>query len=257
MTPIYEVNFRAVNNNNLHTELLGFENIKTAGYFEPGWNMNLLFHDIFEHFFEDSKYFKTSQLSQAGECVALGIREYFVNNSSLVDRFAAFNKYRGNEWNTWNTILGQISDTLEGNTQYPNDFNYSHLDIWQKENNFEGVASYYNDLFKVPDHLLDEAETAFSYGYFLGEYLFSDMLYIINDFCENLNLFLDKLCFNNQEMYDLFEMDIDNELLNVKIYKNNIVANFGGIIISSKQDQRTVLKAIKQFENKFNYQYEY
>lgn len=197
----YNVTLKLTNNHDSH--MCGFAVNDT---FEPGYGINLLFHDIFEHFFEETEIFSTEELSQAGECVAMGIREYFSRNSSLVERYAGYNQYQGIEWNSWMTILGQIGENLDedGWTPYPNDFNYKHLPEWKKENDFEDMVDTYNKYDQdFSDELKNDIETAYSYGYWLGEHLFEDRIYQIDDFCKNLVQFLEHFELDNtKDMHD-------------------------------------------------------
>ncbi len=270
MRPIYEAQFRVSINGD--SDMNGFENVATAGFFEPGWNMNLLFHDIFEHWFENSKYFKTDSLSQAGECVALGIRTYFDSDcyNNLVQRFAMYNEHNGVEWNTWNVIIGQISENLpdskdeDGNdyaenaNQYPNDFNYTTLKGWNGENDFEGYVDSYNKYdAKIPDSLKEEIEKAVSYGFWLGEHLFSDKLNMIDNFCSNLKDFLDKTGIEKLDMYedptDLY--DLAWKMLTVKVGKDNITADFCGVCISANKGEKAMNQTIQAFLNKHHYEH--
>lgn len=262
--PIYTVEFK-VDTQGIHKEVRGFENVKTAGFFEPGWTMPLLWHDIFEHWHEETKYFKTAQLSQAGECVAMGIRQFIYENSNLIDRYSSYNKYHGVECNNWNVCIGQCVENLPDSTdedgnpyaenanEYPNDFNYTTLPDWDKTNQFEGYAKryakeYYAD--KLTDELANEIELAYSYGYWLGEKLFSDKLNMIYSFCENLKLFLDKTGIGATDYYSAPDFPIDGEMLTVKVGKKNIVAEFCGVKITANQSEETAMKQIRSFLNK-------
>lgn len=264
MKKAYNVTFR-VDCYGKNTEFRGFENIKTAGYFEPSWDIALLWHDIFEHWFEDSEYFRTKELSQAGECVALGIREYFYSTySGLIERFAGYNKIQGCEWNSWKTIIGQVGENLpnskdeDGNdyaenaNQYPNDFNYEHLPQWKKENNFKGLVEAYKEkYYNIPEDLANDIETAYSYGYWLGEQMFSDKIGLIRDFMTNLKYFLEKLNIAQTDIYEAPDYPIHERLLTVQVRQDNIVAEFCGCKITAKQSEETVNKVIKQFLNVF------
>lgn len=249
----YEVKFKIQNNK--RCDLTGFEEVKTAGMFDPGWGINLLFHDIFEHFFEFSKVFSTKELSQSGECVALGIRAYFDSCSGLVNRYAAYNKYHGIEWNSWSTILGQVHETkVEEDQKYPNDFNFTHLKKWKKTNDFKGMCETYNEYYDVKE-FYNNIETAFSYGYWLGEHLFKDRIWLIEDFCENLKQFLIATDLENRDPYEMYPLDIDQLSFNVKVGSKEIVGRFGnGVVVS---DSIYYGKSLQKWENKFELQYEY
>ena len=251
----YSVEFRVDNSGQSESGFNGFENVKTAGYFEAGWNMNLLFHDIFEHWFEDSKYFKTSQLSQAGECVAMGIRSYFLDYSCLVNKFASFNKFHGPEWNSWSTCISQVQETRNGdNDKYPNDFKYSYLPEWEPENINKGYVDSYGGE-NLPKKLKKQIETAFSYGYWLGQKMFDGKLDMIYNFCTNLNIFLKELELDNLSMDDSTYLPIGGYYLNVDVRTDNIVAEFAGIKITANQSEATAHKAVKAILNKFEYSY--
>lgn len=255
---MYTVEFR-VDSFGCESEFTGFENIKTKGFFEPGWSMELLFHDIFEHWFEDSIFFKTKELSQAGECVAMGIRHYFFEYiEHTATSYIAFNKREGWEWNSWNICLGQICDNLYNDDtciKYPNDFNYTHLPEWDGENLFEGCAknSYVGcDLMKS---YYAKVETAYSYGYWLGAHMFDDILHLIPTFCDNLALFLKTTGLSATDEHSGPEFPIHNRILTVDVRKDNIVAKFCDVYITAKQEEATVHRSVNQFLNQFQYCY--
>ena len=229
---MYEINFKIENDRN--NDCNGFCNVLTEGCFEPGWSINLLFHDIFEHFFEFSKYYSTETLSQAGECVAMGIRQWFYEHTGLVQNYASYNKYQGVEWNSFETCLGQINDAVfYENDTYSLDFNFKHLKKWNRENTFEGRCSDYKH-YKIEKYF-EKVELAMSYGYWLAEYLFDDLTWEINNFCSNLMIFL-KACEFPTDMLDTF--DIDNlRSFKVKVSKKGIVGRFNnGVYVSDKLD---------------------
>ena len=246
----YEVKFKIQNNK--RCELTGFEEVKTAGMFDPGWGINLLFHDIFEHR-EFCKEYSTKELSQAGECVAMGIRTYLYSCSGLVHHYAGYNKYQGIEWNTWNTILLQVAETKrEEDGKYPNNFNYTHLKQWKKTNEFQGMCEAYNENYHV-EELYEDIETAVSYGYWLGEHLFKDRIHLIGDFCENLKQFLIHTDMESRDPYDTHPLDIDQLSFNVKVGSKEIVGRFGnGIVVSDSKEYR---KSVQQWERKFELAY--
>lgn len=262
---LYLAEFK-VDNYGHNTEFTGFENLKTAGYFEAGWSMDVLFHDIFEHFFEDSKYFRTEQLSQAGECVAMGIRTFFYENSGLVQSYVFYNKYNGVEWNSWNTIIGQVGENLNEDNfnQYPNDFNFEHLPQWQYEeeedNFFEGMVEAYDNYYNIVDNhpqLAKDIERAVNYGYWLGEHLFKDMLYMIDNFCANLEKLIKLLDMEGKDIYESCELPIHDRTLIVDVRTDNIVAKFCGCIISANQGEADLRRNLKHFENQFIEEYYY
>lgn len=181
-----------------------FQGFAVNDVFEPGFDMALLFHDIFEHWFEHSEFFSTDQLSQAGEVVAMGIREYLNDTSGLVYQFACYNKYQGVEWNTWTTILGQIRETAEDYSPYPNDFDFQYLDQWDGEIWIDDMIPYYDDAFEEDyPELVPLIYRAFNYGYWLGEFMFSDRLQLMYEFCLNLRDFA-------KEIKERYELDFCN-----------------------------------------------
>jgi hypothetical protein len=230
---LYDIEFRVKNHKN--NEFNGFEAIKTADYFEPSWDINLLYHDIIEHFFEWSKYFSTPQLSQAGECVAMGIRSYLSDYSCLTTEFADYNKYKGIDWNSWTTCLSQISEAKEENSQYPNDFNYQYLKSWNRKNIFKGYAEKYDEFYEVKE-FYKQVELAFSYGYWLGEKLFSSRIEIIYRFFTHLRQFLQELELDSLNMYDTAYNLNEGSRFKVEVKSNNIVGNFDGVLITSNID---------------------
>lgn len=243
---LYDVEFKIKNSQK--NDYNGFEVVKTAGWFEPSWDINLLFHDIIEHFFEQSKYFYTSEFSQAGECVAMGIRTYLNDYSSLVTDFAGYNKYRGVEWNSWTTCISQIRESINGESEYSNNFNYTHLKSWDKKNIFKGVAKYYDEYYKV-EEFYEKIELAFSYGYYLGEKLFNNKIDIIYRFFRNLREFLSEIEILNLTHYDTSIYLLENTKFIVNVTSNNIVGYLDGVLVSSNVDS---YKSIKSFNKKYN-----
>lgn len=199
----YQVNFTVVDD-----DMVGFGIEQGLGYFEPGWGTELMFHDIFEHWFEDTKFFKTAELSQAGECVALGIRSYLDNHTGLVSAFAGYNKFHGCEWNTWNTLIDQVGENLDPETtnQYPNDFNYTTLPSYKPENLFEGYVESYNKYYKIPKKLAKKVELAVSYGYWLGEQVHKGREMDIRDFMNNLKIVWEYLELDSKDLYEQSSM---------------------------------------------------
>lgn len=184
-------------NNHEYDDFKGYVPLKCNNYFEGSLHINTFSHDLFEHFFEFSKYFRTKELSEAGECVAMGVRTYLDYHSSIVQNFMGFNKYKGIEWNSWNTCIGQISESLEYPDKYTIDFDYKTLPFYKKNNIFKGYCESYRS--SLSEKLNTQIEEAFSYGYWLGEYLFKDRLNMIYDFLELLKDYLSYL-------------DVDSEL---------------------------------------------
>ena len=257
MKELYSVEFRVDNVG--QDEFKGFDNVKTSGYFEPGWSMDLLFHDIFEHWFEDTKYFRTQELSQAGECVAMGIRSYFADVSGLIHSYAGYNRYRGIEWNSWSTVISQCGENLDPDAyiKYPNDFNYDYLQGWNGENMYEDYVNAYNEYYKgkFSLKLKNEIEKAVSYGYWLGEKLFEGKIQMIDTFCRNLQIFLRELNILDLGMYDSSHYLIHGRTMSVSVREDNIVMRFCGVCISANMEEDTIYRQIKRFQNKFEYAY--
>lgn len=76
----------------------------TNGFMEGGVSPELLYHDIFEHWFEMSGLFRTPELSINGEAVAMGIRHSLETNWGLATQHGAYNKFNGWQWNSRATI---------------------------------------------------------------------------------------------------------------------------------------------------------
>lgn len=200
----YKVRF--VMDNNAYSGLDGFVLDKHLGKFDGGMNINLFFHDIFEHFFEFTALFKTSQESQAGECVAMGIRAFFLETSNLVEDFASSNKNRGHYWNILAVMSGHVRETQseveeystdedEHVPQFPNDFNFKGVDL-EIEDMFwileceEGYKDLEQFGEKHPE-LVKGIKKAFNYGFALGKFLFEDRIKLINAWCEKLAAFIE------------------------------------------------------------------
>jgi len=88
---------------------------------QGGYSLGTMFHDIFEHGFENCEIFETDQLSIEGECFAMGIREYIKNQYNLaeVEKHLYYNKAQGYVWNSIAVIEGLISDYECGEYEYP------------------------------------------------------------------------------------------------------------------------------------------
>ena len=196
-----------VNKNDSYEDFPGYRLLGCEG-FDGGFNINLFSHDLFEHWFEFTPYFKTKELSHAGECVAMGIRTYLYNKTGIVEKFMGFNKYNGVEWNSVKTITGQMSDDLK--EEYPRfslDFKYKRLSTYKPVNMFEGLIRSYEEgsILKYATRI----EKAMSYGYWLGEHLFDGREREIYDFLERLNYVLkDEMI----KYYDTFEFSFGKRI---------------------------------------------
>ena len=98
----------------------------------------------------------------------------------------AYKQYQEGEWNTWNTISGQITDDLD--SEYPNysiDFNYTKHPKISNSNLFEGMCACYDKRSTLVKYHT-QIEKAVSYGYRLGEYMFKGCDQMIYDFLDNL-----------------------------------------------------------------------
>lgn len=220
---------RLVTDNNKWADFKGFVPEVALGKFDGGYGINTMAHDLFEHWFEDTRYFRTRELSQAGECVALGIRQYLYENSNIVDRFMGFNRYQGVEWNSWNTICGQVNSVEDGDDTFLNDFNYKCLSTWDGKNRFEGgVSSYY----KRTTGYDKDIEKAFSYGYWLGGHVFDD-LSLVYDFLEKLSKFLRATHLEDTEMYEEYFPDFKMGFTMKKKSKLIIGRFDNGVVIST------------------------
>ncbi len=199
----YEVEFSLLNDPNGLYEFKGFVNTVAEGEFEAGFNIGTLYHDMFEHWFENSKYYSTSSLSQCGEAVAMGVRAWLEDEGSVPTEYGVYNRYQGIWWNSKSTILSQVYETEEeveeyGEAKYPNDFDFKHLDSWDGEISehiryqWECVHTE-NYYVEIEEKYLEDILKAMSYGYYLGELLFEDSLEMIEDFLNNLKQWLSTL----------------------------------------------------------------
>lgn len=264
MKNLYTCNF-TVDNFGRNKEFTGFESDLTSGYFEAGWSPALLWHDIFEHWFESSSYFSTKELSQAGECVAMGIRQWFYDYTNLVQKYAAYNLFRGVEWNSAQTILSQIVEAHEeieeyGHSEYGLDFDYVTLPEYEPQDQFKGfINPYMTDYidYDLPSGIIDKIEGALDYGYWLAEFLYSDMIHIIDKFMSNLVQFLTftGIYDEHRDYYESCPFPIDGRKLVVQVRKNEVIAKFGSLYITSNQQPETIDKVSRQFLNEFEYEY--
>ena len=164
-----------------YSESVGYVNEVALGRFDAGLDMGLFAHDMFEHWFEETKFFRTKELSYAGECVAMGIRSYLDDHSDIVRKFMSYNTYYGVEWNSWHTCLGMITDHVKGySDSYALDFNYLTLKGYKPHNLFEGYCGNYES--KLSPELNTQIEETVTYGYWLGEQVFKDRLQQVYDF---------------------------------------------------------------------------
>jgi hypothetical protein len=248
-TNIYNLTFVIDESGN--QDFTGFSEIKTREYFEPGWDFALLWHDMFEHWFEYTDYFSTSELSNAGECVAMGIRDWFDNSTGLVSNFGAFNKYRGCEWNSWVTCLSQIQESSEDYSCYSNNFKYTTFEGYNKKNNdFEGMFKAYNE-YKLSKKYEKKIEKAFTYGNHLANKIFKGRVNEIEDFCNNLKHFLDSLEITKTDTYEKSIYNLHGKELKFNFRKDTIIADFCNCKISSKMSSNYIEKQIVQFQNKY------
>lgn len=199
---------RFVMDYNAASGLDGFVLDKHLGTFDGGMDMGLFFHDIFEHFFEFTNLYHTSKESQAGECVAMGIRAFFLENSNLVQDFASTNKYRGDYWNILAVMSSQVRETQEEVEQhladgdeylprFPNDFDFRSVDLeiedmfWILE--FEDGYRDLKQFGEKHPELFEDIKKAFNYGFALGRFLFEDRLALIDAWCGKLVDFIEKM----------------------------------------------------------------
>ena len=238
---MYKLKFDILNDSK--NEFNGFSNVETKDYFEAGWNIELLWHDCFEHFFENSKYFKTTELSQAGECVAMGLRLWWNDYTSCISEFSFSNRciYKNN----FEICLGQVKESEdEDYPQYSNNFNYKHLTAWNKKNIFEGYAKKYDEYYNIEKYYKN-IETAMSYGYWLGEHLFLNKEKEVFNYMSNLKEFLKQAEFPNG-MYDTMIYLPYNSTFNISVHKNKIVSKLNDITITNNSD---IHKIMNKWEN--------
>lgn len=69
--------------------------------------------------------------------------------------------------------------------------------------------------------MLKNIELAMSYGYFLGEYMFSDCCDEIYDFCEKLQYIIDYFELNESDVYDSVDR-LDNAKLKISFENGKI-----------------------------------
>lgn len=201
----YQVRF--VMDYNADSGLDGFVLDKHLGRFDGGMEMGLFFHDIFEHFFEFTNLYHTSQESQAGECVAMGIRAFFLENTYLVPDYASTNAVMGHYWNILGVMSSQVIDTQreieesadgeEYEPQFPNDFSFKklNLEIYDKFYILENVEGYeeLKEWGETYPELFEGIKNAFNYGFALGKHMFEDRLELIDAWCAKLAAFINRM----------------------------------------------------------------
>ena len=211
--------FRLIWEDGWFSEFKGFVNECAFGMFEGLFTSEGLLHDIIEHGFEGSYYFKTSELDVAGECVAMGIRQYLYENSYW-SNYISYNPYKGIEWNTWKTIYGLLSESSEEYGKYPANFDYVPKFKFDKDR-FEDYMKTYVEDIKTDESLIQKAEEAVAYGYELGEKLYGNKIEKVMSFAENIqNLF------EAFTKYNITEESINNAQILVSINENSIYADF-------------------------------
>ena len=240
-----------VNDGMGYSELCGFVTKGTEEHFDGVWNVGGIFHDVIEHWFENSEYFETDDLSQAGECVAMGIRTWFADYSGLINDYAFFNRQNGIEWNSFSVMLGQVQESEEHEYSiYPNDFNYkTHPEI-ENELHYLGYSENYDKIYNLSKELHTKIDTAFSYGWNLAEYLFSDAdLQAYDNFFENVKLFLSHSGIDDFNLYDCPDF-MSNMEWTFEVGKNGInsIITLNGDVftISDKTSEEEIQKIVME-----------
>lgn len=233
-------NVRLILDNDNCSEFKGYVLAEGLGKFEGSLDLGTFSHDLFEHWFENTKFFKTKELSHAGECVAMGIRSYLDDKSGIVKDYMNYNIFRGVEWNSWSTCISQIAEAVDIKKQesedvYSLDFDYTYLKGWEPVNNFEGYCNSYNQYYCDLGGLEDKIEIAFSYGYWLGEKIFKDKIDVIDSFLENLKDFLSDLksLGFGEDPYEGLPWYFPN-VVDTSVRKNSIRMKFGDDLITDK-----------------------
>lgn len=200
MRKIYQVKF--VMDNGRYTDLPGFVLDKHHGKFDGGMDIGLFWHDILEHWFEDTRFFKQESETQCGEVVAMGIRQYLYENTDC--RYMSTNTYYGVYWNTASVLSGQIKETKEqereyGNAQFPNIFDFEGMASLKKEaqnlTKFQdNILEKYHKMFTDIQEFVPSVTLAYNYGYALGRYIFTPaLLYSVGQFMDNLKSLISEL----------------------------------------------------------------
>lgn len=135
----YKVNFKVPADQDLTGWEIQFPS--GAGFGEGAFDTTVIYHDIFEHWFEESNLFRTSRLAINGEAVAMGIRHSLETNWGLCTQYGAYNLIRGWMWNSVATLKGLLhkSKNLEGALY--------HVD----------PNPYRNPMVSIEDYMMEEA----------------------------------------------------------------------------------------------------
>lgn len=250
---MYKVEYKIINSRNGHESgLTGFVPASVADRFDPSWGIPMLFHDTFEHFFENSKWFATRELSWAGECVAMGFRFYHLNHCGLPYTYFPPGMF-GAEHQVFYSMISGVKNSLEEYEDYAVDFMYKRLPEWNGVNEYKGVAKMYQDKYvRLKPELYEKIETAISYGYWLAERMFSGMNTVISAFCYNMDAFLKATDMGGGgrgfDPYETIDQPVDGMTLTIKVERSNIVARFSnGVLISSNMADHW--RSVKQWEN--------
>jgi len=164
----------------------GFTHIETFNAnapFNAFWEPSGIFHDVFEHWFEDKlRYFRDKNMCNIyGEMVASGIRVWMYHNACGFD---VFEYRRGNrQYTFFEDTQGQCLEAItEEYTQFPiHDIGIPYQKYIDNAYNLENVLSEYWFQFinKYPKKLLNQKEVyqsriqnAYRYGYNLAERLY-------------------------------------------------------------------------------------
>jgi hypothetical protein len=205
---MHTITFNIINEDN-HNEYVGFEPIigDNLSFNEPTFSSQLLFHDIFEHAFEESKYFSTKgKLTSNGESMAMGVRKWFYENTRLIEKYAGYNKNMGVDRNTSSILDSLVFTFMEDKEKgyypkYPIVKKFKGLDL--PKNDYK-LALY--DYGK--EKYLKRMNKAYKYGISLADHLYEGMEEVLSSFMDNLILFMEKSGINHigKEHYEVLEI---------------------------------------------------
>lgn len=265
----YSISFH--HDNGDYNEFCGFYQSIPGGlsFGEGGYHRNLIFHDVFEHWFEGTHVFSTGrELSINGEAFAMGIRQSLYDNSHLVDSWAGYNRLQGCEWNSWQTISALISDPQydSNGNQYEVCFDpVIHPDLIDLDRNQEGF-----DLglaYSIGDRRTCAAiGRSYGAGYSYGEQFISyDQCIAIDDFMKNWVIFSDFFGLERLDNYEAASFSFRSMDVKVDYEKCHIVATVYGFdlngnpskcFISNRMSEDQQLRNISRLIGEPSYQYE-
>lgn len=229
-----------------------------------------LYHDVMEHSYENSKYFRTEELSIEGEAVAMGIRVYLETYYGFLRSLKYLSYYNIYE-ESWNNVLRLLTSREEGINEggeyydiaeyFEHHKEFSFKEFREFGNEYKPILNggfreeYWNNLTNRQKHSLMKA---FAYGQWLGEYLYEDLNYhSIVQFFENYEFFLKCMEVPKDNLYE--EITVlshwDQSTIEVKIFENDLRFYVDGEVLITSKTSKALIERRARREQRLTWQY--